>query len=129
MFTSRCLFLNPFWRVGAWGEVFFVSFFEGSWKHGVHPQPSKTDGHIHNPQPSKQKKSCLQPCNPATLKKQKKLVPTPTILQNPKKMMFSHSPLPSKNFFKKKDLYSPPTIKKRDLYSNPLKKPKKENWG
>jgi len=97
VFTSQCLFLNSFWSVRGWGEVFFVLFFEGSWKHAVHhPQPSKKDGHIytapnlpnkkgviiHPTTLKKQKKTCS---HPTTLKKQKKLVPTPQCFKTPKR--------------------------------------------
>jgi hypothetical protein len=47
--------------------------------------------------------------HPATLKKkQKRTCSQLSILQNPQKMMFSHTPLQSKNFFKKKELVLTP---------------------
>jgi len=80
-------------------------FFEGSWKHAVHPQPSKKDGLTHSPQPSKQKRVVI---HPAILQKQKKnLFPPCKPSKAPKDDVFSQSPY-SLRTFKKKGLVLTP---------------------
>jgi hypothetical protein len=130
--VEGCLQVDVFLKIlfgglGGGEKSFLFCFFEGSWKHAVHPQPSKKMDIYTTPNLPNKKRVVI---HPTTLQKKKKTCSHPSILQNPKKMMFSHSPVQSKNFKKKKDLYLPRTIKKKgDLYSNPLKKSKKENWG